>query len=160
MPLLLLPSFFSMAISQASLPVISNGYANNKIDYIKRKIKQSLFISFIIGLLFTIILMIFPKYCMQIIYNTHEGIIYIKVLAPFFLLYYIQGPLTSVMQALNKAKDAFYSTLIGIIIKIMLMIILSYMHIGIYTLIVPTIINILYVTIFNIIKVKKVFLQN
>lgn len=157
MPLLLMPSFFSMAISQATIPVISNGYANNKIKYIKGKIKQSLFISFFIGLIFTIILMIFPKICMELIYNTNEGINYIRVLAPFFLLYYVQGPLTSVMQALNKAKDAFNSTLIGIIIKISLMITLSYFHIGIYTLIIPTIINIIYVTIFNLIKVRKIF---
>ena len=157
MPLLLLPSFFSMAISQATIPVISNGYANNKIDYIKNKIKQSLSISFVIGLIFTIILMIFPKTCMKFIYDTYEGVNYIKVLAPFFLLYYIQGPLVAVMQALNKAKDAFNSTLIGIIIKILLMIILSYFHIGIYTLIVPTIVNIIYVTLFNIVKVRKIF---
>ena len=157
MPLLLMPSFFSMAISQATIPVISNGYANNKIDYIKRKIKQSLSISFIIGLVFTIFLMLFPDYCMKFIYNTKEGVNYIRVLAPFFLLYYIQGPLVAVMQALNKAKDAFNSTLIGIIIKTILMILLSYMHIGIYTLIIPTIINIIYVTVFNIVKVRKIF---
>ena len=36
MPLLLMPSFFSMAISQATIPVISNGYVNNKIEYVKR----------------------------------------------------------------------------------------------------------------------------
>ena len=157
MPLLLMPSFFSMAISQATIPVISNGYANNKIEYIKRKIKQSLSISFIIGFIFTILLMIFPNICMKLIYNTNEGINYIRVLAPFFLLYYIQGPLVAVMQALNMAKDAFTSTLVGIIIKTFLMIILSFMHIGIYTLIIPTIINIIYVTLFNIIKVKKIF---
>ena len=157
MPLLLMPSFFSMAISQATIPVISNGYVNNKIAYIKRKIKQSLSISFIIGLVFTIFLMIFPDVCMKLIYNTTEGVNYIRVLSPFFLLYYIQGPLVAVMQALNKAKDAFNSTLIGIIIKIILMILLSYMHIGIYTLIIPTIINIIYVTLFNIVKVRNIF---
>ena len=157
MPLLLMPSFFSMAISQATIPVISTGYANNKIDYIKRKIKQSLSISFIIGLVFTIFLMLFPDYCMKFIYNTKEGVNYIRVLAPFFLLYYIQGPLVAVMQALNKAKDAFNSTLIGVIIKTIFMIILSYFHIGIYTLIIPTIINIIYVTVFNIVKVRNIF---
>lgn len=40
MPLLLLPSFFTMAISQATLPVISNGYANNKIPYVKKKLSN------------------------------------------------------------------------------------------------------------------------
>ena len=122
MPLLLLPSFFTMAISQATLPVISNGYANNKIPYVKKKIKQSLLLSFAIGLFFTIILMIFPEIFMKLIYNTNEGVSYIRKLAPFFLLLYIQTPLVSVMQALDKAKDAMHSTLVGSIIKIALII--------------------------------------
>ena len=157
MPLLLLPSFFTMAISQATLPVISNGYANNKIPYVKKKIKQSLLLSFVIGLFFTIILMIFPEIFMKLIYNTNEGVSYIRKLAPFFLLLYIQTPLVSVMQALDKAKDAMHSALVGSIIKIALIIILSFFKIGLYPLVIATIVNIIYVTVFNYIKVKKIF---
>lgn len=157
MPLLLLPSFFTMAISQATLPVISNGYANNKIPYVKKKIKQSLLLSFAIGLFFTIILMIFPEIFMKLIYNKNEGVSYIRKLAPFFLLLYIQTPLVSVMQALDKAKDAMHSTLVGSIIKIALIIILSFFKIGLYPLVIATVVNIIYVTVFNYIKVKKIF---
>ena len=156
MPLLLMPSFFSLAISQATIPVISNGYVNNKINYVKRKIKQSLLYSFVIGTIFTIIFLIIPDICMNLIYNTNKGVKYVQILSPFFLLLYIQGPIISIMQALNMSKDAFNSTLIGIIIKIALIILLSYMHIGIYSLIIPTIINIIFVTIFNYIKVRKI----
>ena len=160
MPLLLLPSFFTMAISQATLPVISNGYANNKIPYVKKKIKQSLLLSFAIGLFFTIILMIFPEIFMKLIYNTNEGVSYIRKLAPFFLLLYIQTPLVSVMQALDKAKDAMHSTLVGSIIKIALIIILSFFKIGLYPLVIATVVNIIYVTVFNYIKVEKIFKNN
>ena len=157
MPLLLLPSFFSMAISQATIPVISNSYANNKMIYVKNKIKQAISLSFIIGLIFTIFIMLFPSNCMMFIYNTDEGSNLIRIIAPFFLLFYIEGPLVSTLQAIGKAKDSFYSTLFGIIIKVILMIILSFTHIGIYTLIIPTIVNIIYVTLFNAYKLKKVF---
>ncbi|MBP3635173.1 MAG: oligosaccharide flippase family protein [Bacilli bacterium] len=157
MPLLMLPSFFSMAISQAVIPVISNGYANGKIKYIKSKIKQSLTLSFIIGLVFTILIMIFPEFFMNFIYNTNEGVDYIRIIAPFFLFYYVQVPLTSVLQSLNKAKEAMMSTLVGIFIKIGLIIILSFLKIGLYPLIIATIVNMIYVTIFNYIKIKKVF---
>lgn len=157
MPLLLLPSFFSMAISQSILPVISNGYANNKILYVKNKIKQALLLSFCIGFIFTSFIYLFPKFCMEFIYNTTEGITYIKVLSPFFLLLYIQGPINSIMQALNKSTDILKSTLFGIILKIILIIILSYLHIGIYALIIPTIINIIFVSLFNIIKIRSIF---
>lgn len=157
MPLLMLPSFFTMAISQAIIPVISNGYSNKKIEYIKNKIKQSLLLSLVIGIIFTVLIMLFPGVIMKLIYNTNEGITYIRLIAPFFLLYYIQVPITSVLQSLNRAKDAFTSTLVGTILKISIMIGLSFLHIGMYPLIIATTVNIIYVTIFNIIKVKKVF---
>ena len=125
--------------------------------YVKKKIKQSLLLSFAIGLFFTIILMIFPESFMKLIYNTNEGVSYIRKLAPFFLLLYIQTPLVSVMQALDKAKDAMHSTLVGSIIKIALIIILSFFKIGLYPLVIATVVNIIYVTVFNYIKVKKIF---
>lgn len=157
MPLLMLPSFFSMAISQATLPVISNAYANNKILYVKEKIKQSLSISLFIGLIFTIFIMLYPEFFMNLIYGTTDGVNYIRIIAPFFLFYYIQVPITTILQALNKSKEAMLSTLVGIFIKLGLIISLSYMHIGIYSLIIGTIVNMIYVTIFNYIKVKKIF---
>ena len=149
MPLLMLPSFFSMAIS--------NAYANNKILYVKEKIKQSLSISLFIGLIFTIFIMLYPEFFMNLIYGTTDGVNYIRIIAPFFLFYYIQVPITTILQALNKSKEAMLSTLVGIFIKLGLIISLSYMHIGIYSLIIGTIVNMIYVTIFNYIKVKKIF---
>ena len=101
--------------------------------------------------------MIFPEIFMKLIYNTNEGVSYIRKLAPFFLLLYIQTPLVSVMQALDKAKDAMHSTLVGSIIKIALIIVLSFFKIGLYPLVIATVVNIIYVTVFNYIKVKKIF---
>ena len=76
-------------------------------------------------------------------------------MAPFFLVYYIQVPLTSTLQAIGKAKEAMMSTLIGMIIKITTILVLSTLKIGLYSLIIATIINILIVTILNGIKIKK-----
>ena len=58
-PLLLIPSFFTMAISTSLLPVISNNYARGTYSYTKKKLKQALIISLLIGIFFTIIFMIF-----------------------------------------------------------------------------------------------------
>ena len=59
------------------------------------------------------------------------------------------------MQAMDKSKDAFKSTIIGTIIKISLIIVLSLLNFGIYSLIVALIVNMIYVTVFNYIKIKK-----
>lgn len=154
-PLLLLPSFFSMAISQATLPVISKAHSKKNKLYVKKKIRQSLIFSFVIGSLFTAIYIIFPKELLNLIYNTDEGLIYLKITTPFFLLQYIQSPLVSIMQGIDKSKEAFYSTFVGILIKNISMIILLLLNFKLYALIISTILNIVYVTIFNIIKIKK-----
>ena len=88
-PLLLIPSFFTMAISTSLLPVIANNYSRGNYVYTKKKLKQALMISVIIGGVFTGIFMIIPRSLLKIIYNTTLGEKYIIAVAPFFLLHYI-----------------------------------------------------------------------
>lgn len=155
-PLLLLPSFFTMAISTSLLPVISSSYANRKFDYAKKKLKQALVISFGIGIFFTIIFMLIPEFLLGFIYNTKLGVNYIRIICPFFLLHYIQGPLTAYLQAVNKANIAMRGTLVGAIIKNILLFVLP-IFIGIWGFIVASLINICYVTIQHIYYVIKSF---
>lgn len=154
-PLLLMPSFFTLAISNALLPVISNSFANNKKIYAKKKLKQAILFSLLIGIPCTIIFMIIPDIPLKFIYNTNLGIKYIVFISPFFLLHYIQAPLTSCMQGIGKAKEAMYGTLIGSLLKTILLIILSFIKIGLWGLVISSITNIMYVTIHHYYHVKK-----
>jgi len=155
-PLLLIPSFFTTAISTAMLPVISNSYSQGKIKYTKKKLKQALTISIIIGITFTTIFMIFPKTLLKFIYDTNLGTEYIKIIAPFFISHYIQGPLTSFLQAIDKSNIAMIGTLTGAIIKNILLIVLP-LFIGIWGFIIASLTNIFYVTIQHIYYTKKAF---
>jgi len=154
-PLLLMPSFFTLAISNALLPVISNSYANNKKEYAKKKLKQAIFFSLIIGIPCTLVFMLIPDIPLKFIYNTNLGIKYIIFIAPFFLLHYIQAPLTSCMQGIGKAKEAMYGTLIGLLLKTIFLIILSFIKIGLWGLVISSITNIIYVTIHHYYHVQK-----
>lgn len=154
-PLLLMPSFFTLAISNALLPVISNSYSNNNKLYARKKLKQAIFFSLLIGIPCTLLFMLIPDILLKFIYNTASGIKYIMFIAPFFLLHYIQAPLTSSMQAMGKAKEAMYGTLVGSIIKTILLIILSFLKIGIWSLVISSIVNIIYVTIHHYYHVNK-----
>jgi stage V sporulation protein B len=155
MPLLLLPSFFTMAISNALLPVVSNSYSHRNYNYTKYKIKQAITLSLIIGIPCTLLFMTIPEFFLKLIYNTTEGLEYIKIIAPIFLIYYIQGPLTASMQAMAKAKEAMLGTLIGSIIRTITLFILSLCHIGMWGLIISSIINILFITIHHFYYVFK-----
>lgn len=155
MQLLLLPSFFSMAISQSIVPIISNAFINKKYQYIKKKIKEVILFSFIIGFSFVTIILLKPEFFLKLIYNTDKGINYIKIMAPIFILLYIQTPLTSILQSINKAKESMKATIEGIIIKLILMIIFSFLKFNMMAYIIPMLINIIFVTIHNYVVIKK-----
>lgn len=154
MPLLLLPGFFTNAISSALLPVISKAYVNNKVRYVKTKINQAIGISLIIGGIITIILMISPEFFLKLIYNTTEGKDYLRFIAPFFLIYYIQAPLSTTLQSIDKAKYIMTDNTISIIIR-SIIIFLGGILWGIYGFLVSICANILIVTILHYIHVKK-----
>ncbi len=155
-PLLMIPSFFIQTIGLILIPIISKSFTNNNIRYAKSKLKQGLLVSFGLGVIITALMMMKPAFFLNLIYNTDAGTPYLKLLAPFFLFYYLQIPLTAALQAVNKAKDAMLSSLIGMTVKIILIITLSFLRIGIYSLIIATIANILIVTFHNYIKIKRV----
>ena len=86
MPLVLLPSFFTLAISQALLPVVSRDYSNGMIKSIQKKIRLAVFFSLVIGIPATILFVIKPGFFLRLIYHTSEGISYMRIIAPVCLL--------------------------------------------------------------------------
>ena len=154
-PLLLLPSFFTLAISSSILPVVSNSYCNRNYDYTKKKIKQAILFSLLIGVPATLIFMFIPEIPLKLVYNTNLGLEYIKVTAPFFLLHYIQAPLTSALNGMGYAKVAMRGTLYGGIVRVLSLAVLSLLKIGLYSLVISTILNIVIVTLHHIYYVRK-----
>ena len=154
-PLLLLPSFFTLAISSAILPVVSNSYSNRNYSYTKLKIKQALFFSLLIGVPVTILFIFIPNVLLKLVYNTTCGSQYIPIIAPFFIMHYIQAPLTSSLSGMGYAKEAMRGTLYGSIIKVISLIIFSLLRIGLWSLVISSILNIAIVTIHHIYYVRK-----
>lgn len=154
-PLLLLPSFFTLAISSAILPVVSNSYSNKNYTYTKKKIKEAIFFSLLIGIPSTLVFIFIPDIPLKLVYNTNLGLEYIKVTAPFFLLHYIQAPLTSSLNGMGYSKEAMKGTLYGGIIKLLSLTIFSYLKLGLWSLIISSILNILTVTIHHIYYTNK-----
>lgn len=154
MPLLLLPSFFTMAISQALLPVVSREYTRKNYKFVKRKIKQAILYSLAIGIPVTIFFITLPELPLKLVYHTKEGISYMRFLAPVCLFQYIQSPLSSCLDAMGKSKDAMVATTLGVITRSSLLVILSLLKIGLWGLIIAISINVFVVTFYSIRKVK------
>lgn len=157
LPVLTMPAFFIQGLSQTIIPEISKYKSSNNIKMIRKRIFQSLTFTFIIGLTFSIFINIFHEDILTILYNTTKGAEYIKVLAPVFVFFYLEGILYSILQALGKAKLAFSISFKGIIIKLALLSILSLIKIGLYSLVIAEIINIIYIvlTIFKYLRKEK-----
>lgn len=154
-PLITLPNFFSIAISNSLLPIISKYYSNNNYKAIKKKLYQSISISGLIGSITILILSIFPSFFLKLVYNTTLGKNYMLFLLPIFILYYIQPPLASILQGIDKSKDLLIHELIGTSSKILIIIITSYFKIGIYSLLFGIVTNITITTFFHIKTIKK-----
>ena len=156
MQLVLLPSFFTAAISQALIPIISKSYVERKYEYANKKIKQAIFFCLLIGIPSTIIFELFPDKLLQLLFNTNKGINYIKVIAPICLLHYIQSPISSSLQAMGSAKISMIGTFIGMILRTICLFIFSYFKIGLWSLLIATSINIIFVTLFDYYNIKRI----
>lgn len=155
MPLLLLPSFFTMAISQALLPVVSREYTRGNYTFVTRKIKQAILYSLAIGIPVTIFFVIFPEFPLKLIYHTNEGISYMRFLAPVCLFQYIQSPLSSCLDAMGKSRDAMVATTIGVVIRSIFLVLLSLLNIGLWGLIIAISLNVFAVTFYSLKKVRS-----
>lgn len=153
-PIILLPSFFTLALSQSLLPVISKDSVKNNLKSIKKKVSYIIFLSLLIGIPITIILLFKGDQLLQLIYHTSKGYNYLKILAPICLLQYIQAPLSTTLDALGKSKINLISTILGTITRTISLIIFSYLKIGIYSLIISISLNIIITTLYQIKKVR------
>lgn len=118
MPLLMLPSFITYSLATSLVPAISEANSQNDHKLIEYRLQQSLRFAFITGGLSVIVLYVLADPLMQLMYGSTKGSDFIRLMAPFFLFYYYQGPLQAVLQALNLARAAMINSLIGAIVKI------------------------------------------
>ena len=156
-PILLLPSFFTLAISQALLPVISKEYIRKNYNYVIKKIKQTITIILTFSLIITIILMIYSPLLLKIIYKTKEGSNYLRLLSPIFILQYIQSPLSFSLDAMNKSKINLKASILSVLVRTISLLIFTNLHIGIYSLIISIILNIITTTLYLLLKLFNHF---
>lgn len=153
--LLAMPSFFITAISSSLLPEISRFFYKKNMIMVKRRLRQAIILSFIVGSIFSGFIYIFRDLLLTTLYNTTKGSEYIEILAPFFVLFYLEGPLQSVLQAIGKAKTTMFITMVAVIVKLSSMAILSLCHIGMYSLVIAEIIDIFIIVILCVKAIRK-----
>ena len=140
--ILLMAQFFTQNMSVSLIPELSMNYKNNR-SLCKRRIKQIILLSMFIGLSSTIIITLFPEFFLKLLFNTTKGVDYIRLLAPFIVLLYIESPLINAISAIGDTKELFKITLKVSMIRIISIIVFSFFKIGMYSLVITIIINII-----------------
>ncbi len=117
LPLLFLPSFVTVSLSQSLVPAISEANSKNDFTLIEHRLQQALRFCLITGGISVIVLFLFAEPLMKVMYGSTSGAGFLTLMAPFFLFYYYQGPLTAVLQALDLARAAMINSLVGAVVK-------------------------------------------
>lgn len=141
--LLLMPQFFTQNMSTSLIPELAKYYKVKDYKMCTKRIKQIVMVSLLIGSISTIIITIFPNFFLNLLYNANEGVDYIRLLSPFTILFYIEYPLIDSLQALGLTKKCFNITIKTSIIRIISIIVLSLLKIGMYSLVITIIINLI-----------------
>jgi stage V sporulation protein B len=117
-PLLFLPTFITYALSVSLVPAISEAAAAKQYKLIHHRLEQALRLALVSGGISCVILYVFAVPIMDLMYNAPTVATYLKIMAPFSIFLYFQGPLQAALQALNLAKAAMMNSLIGNVVKI------------------------------------------
>ena len=154
-PLLSMPSFFSMSISSAVLPNLTKTYFKEKYEEFNNKLLKMVILSIIVGLICLLVILIFPSEILNIIYGIDIGINYLYLVGPFFLIVYIQPVLSVAIQSMNKTNKLLRVSIVSMILKYSSLSIFCILGLGINSLVYAMIIGIITTSTQEIIIVFK-----
>lgn len=156
MPLLLMPGFFSLALSNYLLPNLTKLFYKNKLKESKALFKKICLISLSIGLVISTCFFFFGDFILELLYHTSEGKDLIKLLAFPFLIYYIETPIAISMQALNLTHKAFKATIYSSIARILTLLLFT-VKLGTFAVALATIVSVYLDVSLNLIDILSVF---
>ncbi|MBY7143279.1 stage V sporulation protein B [Virgibacillus sp. NKC19-3] len=155
-PLLFLPTFITQSLSIALVPSISEAAAKQDKKLIHYRIHQSVRISFASGAIATIVLSLFSVPILTYMYGTANASHFLILMAPFFILLYIQSPLQAALQALDLARPAMWNSLIGAACKFIVLVFLaSNPNFGIMGVAIAMSVGVVLVTLLHLAALQK-----
>ncbi|GFZ85904.1 stage V sporulation protein B [Paenibacillus marchantiophytorum] len=119
-PIILLPSALTMSLSVSLVPSLSEAAARKDMKTIHMRLHQSLRLALVTGAPFTVLMFVLAEPICTYMYNQPDVGVMLKMMAPIAIFIYFQAPLQSTLQALNKPGAALINTLIGSIVKLVL----------------------------------------
>ncbi|MEK3759901.1 stage V sporulation protein B [Paenibacillus sp. FSL P4-0338] len=150
-PLLLLPGVLSSSLAVSLVPSLSEAAARNDLPTIHKRMHQALRLAMVTGAPFAAVMYILAVPLCTLMYgNAADTAPMLRMMAPFAVFLYVQAPLQAALQAMDRPGKALINTLIGAIVKILLILLLaSRPEYGILGAIIAIMVNSLLVTLLH-----------
>ncbi|QKG84149.1 stage V sporulation protein B [Kroppenstedtia pulmonis] len=116
-PLIYFPAFITYALSVSLVPAISEAAARKAYQTVEHRLNQAIRLSLVVGGPCAVILFTLAQPLTTLLYHNADVSRLLLILAPFAVFLYLQGPLSAVLQGLDKAKDAMRNSIFGSIVK-------------------------------------------
>lgn len=155
LPIILLPGFFTGAISSAILPELTRSYVEKNKTNFKRKLILGCLLSLLVGIPMSCFHILFPDFLLKLFYHTSLGSTYLRLLTPFFICYYLESPFSAALQAMNKSKKIMVDNFFGILGKSLATFILPFFNFGIYGFLIGIVLNVVIITVRHFLTIKK-----
>lgn len=123
MPLLLIPSFISLSLSNYLLPNIGKCMKEKNYTKARTILLKILIISLTIGIIISCIFMFFGETILNIVYGEEIGLSYLRKITFFFIIYYIETPIITALSVCSLSSKSLFSTIVSSIIRIISLII-------------------------------------
>jgi stage V sporulation protein B len=149
-PLLLLPGALTSSLAVSLVPSLSEAAARKDSPTIHKRMHQALRLALVTGAPFAVLMYVLAVPLCNLLYGNPDTAPMLKLMAPFALFLYVQAPLQAALQAMDRPGRALINTLIGAVVKIILIVILaSQPEYGIYGAIIAIIVNSVLVTLLH-----------
>jgi len=138
------------------VPALSEAAARNDRDAVRRRLSQSIRLSLVAGAPFVTAMFVLSEPLCRLLYRNGETGRMLGMMAPFALMLYVQGPLQAALQALDRPGAALRNTVVGAVVKLVLIVVLaSRPEWGIYGAVVAINVNMVLVTILHAASVVR-----
>ncbi|WP_028611797.1 stage V sporulation protein B [Paenibacillus harenae] len=155
-PLVLLPTALTYSLAVSLVPSLSEAAAKGDNALIHKRLHQSMRLALVSGAPFVVVMALFAEPICRILYDHADISPMLQLIAPVGIFIYLQAPLQAALQALDKPGTALINTLIGAVVKLILIIQLaSNPDFGIYGALIAINVNIVLVTVLHGISVLR-----
>ncbi|MFC3745351.1 stage V sporulation protein B [Paenibacillus sp. GCM10012306] len=149
-PLLLLPGALTSSLAVSLVPSLSEAASRRDLSMIHKRMHQALRLALVTGAPFAVLMYILAVPLCSLLYGNADTAPMLRLIAPFAVFLYVQAPLQAALQAMDRPGRALVNTLIGAVVKILLILLLaSQPQYGIYGAIIAIIANSILVTLLH-----------